>query len=464
MLIAAVPWRFLGRLLQRWGIGSAHGLPTADPLCRRRNSPAIPHPKCDGNAPVTGTKLRYDKPRTKLKTPCRSLPMILSRDRILTTHVGSLPRNETLSDLLIAQEEGKAYDAKLMADEMDKAVRHVVQKQAAAGVDIGNDGEQRRIGFQTYVPQRMTGFAGVSKRRRGKEFEEFPELVSYLMRRFPSAPKSQQGAPEAQADIKYRDLKPIVDETSGFNKIADELHAFSERFMTAPSPGIISTTMLNAYYESHDAYLDAIAREMKNEYQTIHKAGIVLQIDAPDLAMDRTMMYRDLSDADFVKRCERHVAAINTGIAVIPRDRVRLHICYGNWEGPHIHDIALDKILPALYQANVGALSIEFSNPRHAHEYAALKRVPFPKDMILIPGVVETTSNFVEHPEVVARRIEEAVATIGDRERVIASTDCGFGTFTRREWVIEPVVWLKLKSIRDGADIASARLWGKKVA
>ena len=192
--------------------------------------------------------------------------------------------------------------------------------------------------------------------------------------------------------------------------------------MTAASPGIISTTMLNAFYPSHDAYLDAIAREMGNEYRAINKAGLVLQIDAPDLAMDRTMMYRDLSDADFVKRCERHVAAINKGIEGIPRDRVRLHICYGNWEGPHIHDIALDKILPALYQAKVGALSIEFSNPRHAHEYAALKRVPFPKDMILIPGVVETTSNFVEHPEVVARRIEEAVAAVGDRERVVAST------------------------------------------
>ena len=413
-------------------------------------------------AAVTAMKLRYDKPRIEAAAGARL--MIFSRDRILTTHVGSLPRNETLSDLLVAQEEGKSLDPKLLADEMDKAVRHVVAKQMEAGIDIGNDGEQRRIGFQTYVPQRMSGFAGVSKRRRGREFEEFPELLSYLMRRFPNPPKSQQGAPEAQADIKYRDLKPITDETTGFNRIADELHAFSERFMTAASPGIISTTMLNAHYESHDAYLDAIAREMRNEYLAINKAGLVLQIDAPDLAMDRTMMYRDLSDADFVKRCERHVAAINKGIEGIPRDRVRLHVCYGNWEGPHIHDVALDKILPALYQAKVGALSIEFSNPRHAHEYAALKRVPFPKDMILIPGVVETTSNFVEHPEVVARRIEEAVATIGDRERVIASTDCGFGTFTRREWVIEPVVWLKLKAIRQGADIASARLWGKKSA
>ena len=314
--------------------------------------------------------------------------MIQSRDRILTTHVGSLPRNETLSDLLIAQEEGKAYDEKLLAGEMDKAVRHVVQKQVEAGIDVGNDGEQRRIGFQTYVPQRMSGFGGVSKRRRGKEFEEFPELLAYLVRRFPNPPKSQQGAPEAQGEIHYKDLKPIQDETSGFNRIADELHAFSERFMTAPSPGIISTTMLNAHYDTHDAYLDALAREMKNEYQTIHKAGLVLQIDAPDLAMDRTMMYRDLSDADFIKRCERHVAAINKGIEGIPKDRVRLHICYGNWEGPHIHDIALEKILPALYQAKVGALSIEFSNPRHAHEYSALKKHKLPAHMSLVPGVI----------------------------------------------------------------------------
>jgi 5-methyltetrahydropteroyltriglutamate--homocysteine methyltransferase len=390
--------------------------------------------------------------------------MIFSSDRILTTHVGSLPRNEKLSDLLMAQEEEKPYDPNVLASEMDKAVRHVVKAQMDAGIDIGNDGEQQRVGFQTYVPQRMSGYAGVSKRRRGKEFEEFPELLAYLMRRFPNPPKSQQGAPEAQAEIKYRDLKPITDETTGFNKIADELGAFSERFMTAASPGIISTTMLNAYYHSHDSYLDAIAREMSKEYQAVHKAGLILQIDGPDLAMERTMMYRDLSDSDFIKRCEHHVAVINKGIEGIPRDRVRLHVCYGNWEGPHIHDIPLEKILPALYTANVGALSIEFSNPRHAHEYTALKKHKLPDHMILIPGVVETTSNFVEHPEVVARRIEEAVTAVGDRERVVASTDCGFGTFTKREWVVEPVVWLKLKAVREGADIASARLWGKKVA
>ena len=389
--------------------------------------------------------------------------MIVSRDRILTTHVGSLPRNEKLSDLLVRREAGEQLDATEFAAEMDKAVRHVVDKQVAAGIDIGNDGEQQRVGFQTYVPQRMSGFAGVSKRRRGREFEEFPELVATLARRFPHTSK-QQNAPEAQSEIKYLDLAPIENELARFKRIAAKSAKFSETFMTAPSPGIIASTMLNAYYDSNEAYLAAIAREMSKEYQAIHKAGLILQIDAPDLAMDRTMFYRDLSDADFVKACELHVAMINKGIEGIPRDRVRLHVCYGNWEGPHIHDIALEKILPALYRAKVGALSIEFSNPRHAHEYAALQRVPFPKDMILIPGVVETTSNFVEHPEVVARRIEEAVATVGDRERVVASTDCGFGTFTKREWVIEPVVWLKLKAIRDGADIASARLWGKKVA
>ena len=389
--------------------------------------------------------------------------MITSRDRILTTHVGSLPRNQKLSDLLIAQEAGEKYDQKEFDAEMDRAVRDAVDRQKKAGIDIGNDGEQQRVGFQTYVPQRMTGFAGVSKRRRGQEFEEFPELVALLMRRFPAVSK-QQNAPEAQQEIHYKDTTAIENEIKRFKDAVKSANAFSESFMTAPSPGIISSTMLNAHYDSQEKYLDALAREMAKEYQAIHKAGLILQIDAPDLAMDRTMMYRDLSDANFVKACEMHVAAINKGIAGIPRDRVRLHVCYGNWEGPHIHDVPLATILPALYQARVDALTIEFSNPRHAHEYAAFKKVPLPNNMILIPGVIESTTNFVEHPEVVARRIEDAVAAVGDRERVIASTDCGFGTFTNREWVIEPAVWMKLKSLREGADIASARIWGKKSA
>ena len=386
--------------------------------------------------------------------------MLTSHDRILTTHVGSLPRNEVLSELLIDREEGKPLDERQLRQEMDRAVRHILEKQAEAGIDIANDGEQQRVGFQTYVPRRMSGFAGESKRRRGIDFEEFPELVADLARRFPKRSR-MQNAPEAQDDVHYLDTAPITQELERLKRNAGEIGRFSECFMTAPSPGIISTTMLNAHYDSQEAYLSALAREMRHEYLAIHRAGLLLQIDAPDLAMDRAMFYRDLSDAGFVKAAETHIAAINQGIEGIPRDRVRLHVCWGNWNGPHTHDVPLELILPVLYQANVGALSIEFGNPRHQHELQALRRHPLPAHMLLLPGVIESNSNIVEHPEVVARRLEEAVAAVGDRERVIASCDCGFGTFTNREYVLEPVVWLKLKSLRQGADIASAGLWGR---
>ncbi len=386
--------------------------------------------------------------------------MILSRDRILATHVGSLPRSETLSEMLIDREEGKTLDEQQLADEMDRAVRHVIAKQAEAGIDVGNDGEQQRVGFQTYVPRRMSGFAGESKRRRGRDFEEFPELVQDLMRRFPKRSR-MQNAPEAQAELHYLDSSALTQEINRLQSNAKAAGAFAESFMTAPSPGIISTTMLNAYYDSQQSYLTALAREMRNEYLAIHRAGLVLQIDAPDLAMDRSMFYRDSSDLEFVKAAEMHVAALNQAIDGIPRDQVRLHCCWGNWNGPHLYDVALDLILPVLYQANVGALSIEFGNPRHQHELEALRRNKLPDHMLLLPGVVESNSNIVEHPEVVARRLEEAVRVVGDRERIIASADCGFGTFTNREYVIEPVVWLKLKALRQGADIASTHLWGR---
>jgi len=381
--------------------------------------------------------------------------MTLSSNRILTTHVGSLPRNETLSRLLIDREEGEPVGEQQLADEMDRAVRHVIAKQAEAGIDIGNDGEQQRVGFQTYVPRRMSGFAGESKRRMGRDFEAFPSLIADFARRFPNRSR-MNNAPEAQAEIHYLDSSPIQQEIARFTTAARDSGAFAEAFMTAPSPGIISTTMLNAYYDSQQSYLTALAREMRNEYLAIHRGGVLLQIDAPDLAMDRSMFYRDLSDGDFVKAAEMHVAALNQAIDGIPRDRVRLHVCWGNWNGPHYFDVALDLILPVLYQANVGALSIEFGNPRHQHEFQALRRHKLPDHMLLIAGVVESNSNIVEHPEVVARRLEEAVAVVGDRERVIASADCGFGTFTNREYVIEPAVWLKLKALRQGADIASA--------
>jgi len=389
--------------------------------------------------------------------------MTLSRNRILTTHVGSLPRNETLSELLIQREEGTAVDADQLAREMDRAVEHVLERQAEAGIDIANDGEQQRVAFQTYVAQRMSGFAGESKRHRGRDYEEFPALVEVLKLRFPKRSR-MQNAPEAQSEVRYLDKAAVRREIERLQRTANAIGKFQECFLTAPSPGIISTTMLNAHYESHDAYLTALAREMSQEYRTIADSGLLLQIDAPDLAMDRAMFYRDLSDSEFVARCERHVAAINHGIEGIPRDRVWLHCCWGNWDGPHIHDVALDLILPVLYQARVGALSIEMANPRHQHEIEAFRRHKLPDNMVLLPGVIDTTTNIVEHPGVIARRLQEAVATVGDRERIIASTDCGFGTFTNREWVIEDGVWLKLHALRQGAEIASSRLWGRGAA
>ncbi len=388
--------------------------------------------------------------------------MLTSRDRILTTHVGSLPRNDKLTDLLIRREAGEAIDQTLLASEMDQAVSDVVTKQKAAGIDIGNDGEQQRVGFQTYVPERMSGFAGISKRKVGRDFAETPELIEQFIRRFPRRGKISN-APQAQAEVKYHDIGQINDEIARFRRCAPK-GTFLEDFATAPSPGIVATTLQNAFYDSHERYLDALARELRHEYMAIHDAGLMLQIDAPDLAMERTMLFQDLSDADFLKMCELHLHAINTAVEGIPRDRWRLHVCWGNWEGPHEHDVPLGSILSILYKTTAGALTIEFANPRHAHEYDAIRKAGWPKDMILIPGVIELTSNFVEHPEVVAKRIAEAVAVVGDRERVIASTDCGFGTFAGREWVAASVVWKKLKSLREGADIASARLWGKQSA
>ena len=387
--------------------------------------------------------------------------MITSRDRILTTHVGSLPRNDTLTDLLVRREAGERIDPKQLADEMDRAVAEIVKKQHDSGIDIGNDGEQQRVGFQTYMASRMSGYGGESKRRTAKDLAAHPDQFATFARRFPHGAK-QRNAPQAIGEVKYVDLAPIKEELARFKKYA--ANAFVESFMTAPSPGIVATTLLNAHYDSHATYVNALATEIGKEYRAIHEAGLILQVDAPDLAMERVMMFQDESDDAFVKATEMHLAAINKACEGIPRDRWRLHICWGNYEGPHTYDIALAKVLPVLYQANTAALSIEFANPRHQHEYAAFKKYPLPKDMLLIPGVIETTSNIVEHPEVVARRIDEAVTAVGDRERVIASTDCGFGTFAGREWVAPSIVWAKLKTLREGADLASQRLWGKKVA
>ena len=384
-----------------------------------------------------------------------------SDDRILVTHVGSLPRGEALNELLIRSELGEGVNRGELDATIERRVAEVYRRQLDAGIDIPNDGEQGRVGFQTYVAERMSGFGGESNRRRPQEFADFPQFAEMLMKRFPRRGK-QFNAPEAIADVHYKDLSAINREVALLQAQAKAAgKSPGDCFMTAPSPGIIASTLLNAHYPTHRDYVLALAKEMRNEYLAIHAGGFILQIDAPDLAMDRHIIFQDKSEKEFVAICEQLVEAINVGIEGIPPAQVRLHCCWGNWVGPHTHDIALASLLPALTKANVGALSIEFGNPRHQHEYAALKSFKLPPEMILIPGVIDTTTNFVEHPEVVARRIEEAVAAVGDRERVIAGTDCGFGTFAGREWVAEDVVWAKLKSVRQGADIASRRLWGR---
>jgi 5-methyltetrahydropteroyltriglutamate--homocysteine methyltransferase len=384
-----------------------------------------------------------------------------SIDRILVTHVGSLPRGEELGTLLINDEAGRSLDKPKITKAIEQRVAYVLNKQHEAGVDIASDGEQGRVGFQTYVPQRMSGFGGASKRPYGREFIEFPLFTKKMLSRIPKTGKVFD-APEAIGELHYHDKTSIQTELSRFKHLAAAVKPpFAECFFAEPSPGIIATTMLNAYYPSHEAYLDAIAREMRHEYDAVIDAGFILQIDSPDLAMERVLLYQDKSDAQFVTIIEQHVAALNKALADIPRDRVRLHICWGNWEGPHLYDIGLEPILPVLFQANVGGLSIEFANARRQHEIAALRRHKLPDHMVLLPGVIDSKINLVEHPEVVAQRIEAAVAAVGDRERVIASSDCGFGTFAGWEWVAEDVVWAKLKTCRQGADIATARLWGR---
>ncbi|GIX48511.1 MAG: methionine synthase [Candidatus Tectimicrobiota bacterium] len=383
-----------------------------------------------------------------------------SERRLLTTHVGSLPRPPALADLLIRQEQGEA----IATEERDRlvaaAVAHVVQKQLEVGIDIGNDGEQPRVGFQTYVAQRMQGFGGESARPRPRDWVAFPDYAALLQARRRHTAKIFN-APQAIAEVVYTDLSAATAECDLFLQCcAAQPQAFVEGFMTAASPGIIATTLLNAYYDSHERYVFALAREMQKEYELIHAKGLLLQIDAPDLAMERTYLFQHLSLREFLDVVELHIAALNTALANIPPACIRLHVCWGNYDGPHVHDVPLEAILPLLYQARVGALSIPLANPRHQHEYRLFKTYPLPDDMLLLAGVIDSTVNYVEHPEVVAERLLRIVEAVGDRERVIACTDCGFSTFAGSTLVAESVVWAKLWALRQGADLASARLWG----
>ncbi|MBM4440503.1 MAG: cobalamin-independent methionine synthase II family protein [Candidatus Rokubacteria bacterium] len=385
--------------------------------------------------------------------------MRTSDDRILTTHVGSIPRPAALRDLLVRQDRGEVVDAAALARETEAAIRDVVARQLEAGIDIGNDGEQPRPGFSTYVVDRMTGFGGESKRPLAQDLLAFPDYAELLARRRRDAARIAN-APQAIAHVRYTDLEPATRECDLFERAADaQPRQFVERFMTAASPGVMATIMLDAHYHDHAAYVMALAREIRREYALIHARGFVLQVDCPDLAMERTRFFQGDSLERFQQMVALHVDAINHATDGIPADRLRLHLCWGNYDGPHTHDVALDAVLPIVYRARVGALSIPFANPRHQHEYAVLKRHPLPDGVLLLPGVIDTTTNYVEHPEVVADRIGQAVAAVGDRTRVIASTDCGFGTFAGSEMVAPSVVWAKLRALSEGAAIATRRLW-----
>ena len=382
-----------------------------------------------------------------------------SDDRILTTHVGSIPRSPALRELLVRQDAGEAVDAGELERRVEAAVRDVIERQLAAGIDVGNDGEQPRAGFSTYVARRMRGFGGESQRPLARDLVEHPDYAEMLAFRRRAAARIAN-APQAVAEIEYADLTEAARECDVFARCAAALpRKFAEAFMTAVSPGTAATILLNAHYDSHERYIAALAREMKKEYELIHARGFVLQLDCPDLAMERGRFFQNETLDGFLKAVELHVDAINRAIAGIPPERARLHFCWGNYDGPHTHDVPLEPVLPLLYRARVGALSLPLANPRHQHEVKVLRRVPPPPAMLILPGVIDTTTNYVEHPEVVADRIEAVVDAVGARERVIASTDCGFGTFAGSEMVAPSVVWAKLRALADGAALASRHLW-----
>jgi 5-methyltetrahydropteroyltriglutamate--homocysteine methyltransferase len=339
-------------------------------------------------------------------------------------------------------------------------VRHVVQQQLRAGIDVGNDGEQPRAGFSTYPARRMRGFGGESKRRLSRDLIEHPDYAARLARLRTNAARIGD-APQAVAEVAYTDLREATAECELFQRgVTGVRDGFAEAFMTAASPGVIATIMLDAYYRSHERYVRALAREMRKEYELIVARGFVLQLDCPDLAMERTRFFQDESLDGFLAAAALHVDAINEAVAGIPPDRIRLHVCWGNYDGPHTHDVPLEPLLPIIYRARVGALSLPLASPRHQHELKAFRAHPLPAGMLFLPGVVDSTVNVVEHPEVVADRIVSAVEAVGDRARVLASVDCGFGTFAGSQLVEESVVWAKLRTLREGADLATKRLWG----
>jgi 5-methyltetrahydropteroyltriglutamate--homocysteine methyltransferase len=381
--------------------------------------------------------------------------------RILTTHAGSLPRPKALVRLYADRHVGKPVDAALLAAEGEKATRWVVERQREAGIDIANNGEQVREAFFIYVARRLSGFGGQAPRRPWGDLASYPEFAEQSRQMFAAKTMvSNRTPPTAVGEVRH--VAPEVNEAEilGFKAALGELGGgFADAFITAPSPGVIVAAMQNRYYPDRQAYLDAVADALRVEYEAAIRHGLVLQIDAPDLAMERHILFADEPLEVYLGFVRDVVATLNRALDGLPPERVRLHVCWGNYEGPHDRDVALREVLPILLGAKVGGLVLPFANPRHQHEVKLLKELPLGPAQYLVAGVIDTLTNFVEHPEVVAERLERAADAVGDPARVIAGTDCGFDTAAGMGRVTADVVWAKLRAMREGADLASRRLF-----
>ena len=375
-----------------------------------------------------------------------------SMDRIVTTHTGSLPRPHDLAVTLQALDAGTLPDPNAFAARVRQAVADIVRKQTEVGIDIVNDGEQGKVGYSTYVRHRLTGFEGQSEVPMRADWADFPEAASRL------ATSTAVSRPTCNGPIAWKDRAAVQQDIANLKAAITTAHS-TEAFMTAASPGVIAHFLRNTYYPSREAYLARLVEVMKEEYDAISQAGFVLQIDCPDLAMGRHLAFPDLSNAEFLKIAEGNIEALNEALRDIPPERLRLHLCWGNYEGPHHRDIPLKEIVSLVLKARPQGLSFEGANPRHEHEWAVFKEVQLPAGKVLIPGVLDSTSNFIEHPELVAQRLMRYAEVVG-KENVIAGTDCGFGTFARTNAQVDPdIAWAKMRSMAEGARLASQALW-----
>src|SRR5262245_24037598 len=378
------------------------------------------------------------------------MPMPRSTERFLTTHTGSLPRPADLIRMMFAKEEGVPVDPAALGARIRTAVAEVVKKQVDAGVAIVNDGEMSKPSYATYVKDRLNGFGGASHPLQYRDLVDFPEMAKRV---FGDPGRSRRRTPACDAPISVRD--PSAAETDVDNlRLACDAAKAEHAFMSAASPGVISLFFRNDHYPSHEAYLFAIAEAMRQEYEAIATAGFVLQVDCPDLGMGRHIQFADLSLDQFRKMARLHIEALNHALARVPPEQVRLHVCWGNYEGPHHHDVPLADIIDVVFTARTTGISFEASNPRHAHEWRVFEQVKLPDDKVLIPGVLDSTTNFIEHPDLVAERIGRYARLVG-REHVVAGTDCGFGTWVGQAAVVPDIVWAKLASMAEGARRAS---------